>query len=134
VTNSNTYVCATCQRELPSTSFNPDASKASGHRSFCKSCDRRRSRNYYKGHRKERLAYDRRRRHTRRRAEVEAPLPEVVVPSVRTPTPARQRSWSELHALVRVAPLRSPEPPNPVKNEDDGDTPQLPRRRQSRKW
>src|SRR5262249_36116265 len=58
-TNSNTYTCPTCQQQLPSTSFSPDGSKASGHRSYCRACDSKRRRRYYQGYRNERLAYDR---------------------------------------------------------------------------
>jgi uncharacterized CHY-type Zn-finger protein len=47
--------CYACHEELPVEEFAPDSSKASGHSSICKPCDREKSRRYYQEHREEKI-------------------------------------------------------------------------------
>jgi hypothetical protein len=48
--------CPRCERELPPEEFARDASKASGHKSLCKACDREKARRYYAANRERKLA------------------------------------------------------------------------------
>jgi hypothetical protein len=50
-------VCRKCGVERPQEEFAVDRSKATGHRSHCKSCDRAKSRRYYEENRERKLAY-----------------------------------------------------------------------------
>ena len=49
--------CTGCGWELAIDMFARDASKASGHTSICKACDRDKSRRYYSANREKKLAY-----------------------------------------------------------------------------
>lgn len=49
--------CPKCERELLIGEFARDRSKASGHKSICKACDREKSRRYYEANRERKLAY-----------------------------------------------------------------------------
>jgi hypothetical protein len=48
--------CPRCDRDLPQAEFARDASKASGHKSWCKACDREKSRRYYEQNREKVIA------------------------------------------------------------------------------
>ena len=48
--------CPRCERELPVDEFARDASKASGHKSYCKRCDAARCRDYYSRNREQVIA------------------------------------------------------------------------------
>ncbi len=48
--------CSRCARELPLTDFARDASKAPGHKSICKACDRARAKRFYRANRERILA------------------------------------------------------------------------------
>jgi hypothetical protein len=48
--------CTRCERVLPVEEFARDASKASGHKSLCKACDRVKSKAYYAANREAKLA------------------------------------------------------------------------------
>jgi hypothetical protein len=50
-------VCPRCGVDTPLEEFARDASKASGHKSLCKACDRVKSRRYYEANRERKLAY-----------------------------------------------------------------------------
>lgn len=52
-----TAVCPKCSRELPLAQFASDRWKASGHKSWCKSCDNAKSRAYYEANYERKLAY-----------------------------------------------------------------------------
>lgn len=51
-----TAPCYACGRELPVDDFAPDSSKASGHSSICRRCDREKSRVYYQQNREAKKA------------------------------------------------------------------------------
>jgi uncharacterized C2H2 Zn-finger protein len=48
--------CPRCERVLPVSDFARDRSKASGHKSRCKACDREKARRYYAANRERVLA------------------------------------------------------------------------------
>jgi hypothetical protein len=48
--------CPRCERFLPVSDFARDKSKASGHKSWCKACDRAKSKRYYAANRERMLA------------------------------------------------------------------------------
>jgi hypothetical protein len=74
--------CPRCERVLPLVEFARDRSKASGHKSWCKACDRAKSKRYYAANRERVLT-----RQAARAAELREADYQV------------RRSWSKWRAI-----------------------------------